>query len=276
MSSLPYSLVFTLWMLVIAAETGLMILLLWRRAWRANPAFTVFVTFCVVRSCLLLCAKFMLKSSTMYGAIWWGAYIPQCVILIALVLEVVQIVFRPYEALPRGTRGNFVLAMLTVILLVAIFTVNFPGKQASEWLTFLRAMDQGVSWTLLGTFAIIAGFASALGIPWSHRVYGIVVGFVFYLLVDVVVVTVTAQTSLPARNIWPADMLAFLVACSEWTYYFARAEVPRRTPTIAEVESIATILSQYVFVIESLEIAKSPEANVRGELLPSMLRSEVK
>ena len=174
----------------------LTLLLLWRRAWRENAAFTSFMAFCVLRSSLLLYANFALKGSSAYFFLRLGAYPVQFVLLIAVVFEVVQIIFRPYEALPRGTLGNFALATLTVAIFSVMFTVRFPGTQQSEWIMLFRAVDQGFSWALWGIFAILTLFSSCLGIPWNHRVYGIVVGFFFYLSVDVAVVTMTAQFGL--------------------------------------------------------------------------------
>ena len=224
---------------------------------------------------LLYCAGPVFNSSRAYFLIWWGAYVPQSVLLIALLLEVVQIIFRPYDALPRGTLGNFAMAVFAVLLLTASFTLRFPGSQGSEWLTFLRAMDQGVSWGLLSVFAIIAAFATMLGIPWNHRVYGIVTGFLFYLSVDVAVVTMTAHTEFPIhRYVGPLEMLAFLGAVSGWTYSFMHSEVPRGVPKLEEVTRIAAILSQYVFVIESLEVKKFPGSASRERPARVLLRSE--
>jgi hypothetical protein len=275
MSPLQHSVIATVWALVVAGETALLVVLLRRKAWQENAAFTLFIAFCVLRSCLLLYANFVLKNWTIFFLIRWGAYVPQSILLIALVLEVVQIVFRPYDALPRGMLGNFVLSVITITLMTAAFTMKFPGGERSEWITFLQAMDQGVSWSLLGVFAMIAGFATLLGIPWNHRVYGIVAGFIFYLSVDSVVVTLVARIGPRFGNyIWPVDMLAFLVACSGWTYSFAHAEVPRRVPKMEELGRVAAILSQYVFVIESLEVKRSPEATVREKPVQVLLRSE--
>jgi hypothetical protein len=258
MSPLQHHVYVSVWALVLLCETSLLLVLFWRRAWRSNAAFVSFIAFCVLRSCVLFYSGFTLKGSTAYSLIRWGAYVPQSVLLIAVVLEVIQIVFRPFEALPRGARSNFVLAIFTFIFLTALFTFELPGGRFSEWITFLRAVDQGVSWSLLGIFAIISVFAKLVGIPWNHRVYGIVLGFLFYLSIDVVVVTMTAQRGFPVQNyISLVNMLAFLITCSEWTYYFAHEEVPRTVPKMDEVIRIAEILSQYVFVIESLEVTGS-------------------
>jgi hypothetical protein len=255
-----------LWVLVMAAEGSLMLLLLWRKAWRENAAFTSFIVFCVLRSALLFYVFLASKGTIAYVLLNSGAYAVQFVILIAVVLEVVQIIFRPYEALPRGTLGNFALATLTVAAFSAMLAVRFPGSHPLEWVMLIRTIDQGLSWALWGVFAIFAIFSTCLGIPWNHRVYGIVVGFFFYLSVDVVVVTLSAQLGLPVSKnyIWPLNMLAFLGACSVWTYSFAHAEVPRSVPTMEEVRRISAVLSQYVVLIESLEVKRQPARQSQG------------
>jgi hypothetical protein len=137
--------------------------------------------------------------------------------------------------------------------------VRFPGTHPSEWMMMLRTVDQGLSWALWGIFAIFAMFSACLGIPWNHRVYGIVVGFFFYLSVDVTVVTMTAQFGLRGNSyIWLLDMLAFLGSCSVWTYSFAHAEVPRSVPTMEQVNRISAVLSRYVVLIDSLEVKRPP------------------
>lgn len=266
MNSPNQSLFVAIWVLVMAAEGSLLLMLLWRRAWRENAAFTSFVAFCVLRSSLLFYAFLAFKGTNAYLFLRWGAYAIQFVLLIAVVLEVVQIIFRPYEALPRGTLGNFVLATLTVAVFSVMFTVRFPGMQHSEWIMLFRAIDQAFSWALWGIFAIFTLFSSCLGIPWNHRVYGIVAGFFFYLSVDVAVVTMTAQFGLSKSSsyIWPLDMLSFVVACSVWTYCFAHAEVPRTVPTMEEVRRISAVLSQYVVLIESLEVKRLPARQSQG------------
>lgn len=265
MSLLNRPLYIAIWALVVSAELFLMLMLVWRRAWRENAAFTSFIAFCVLRSSLLLYVYFASMGKDAYIFLRWGTYGIQFVLLIAVVLEVVQIIFRPYDALPRGTLGNFVLASLTVASLAAMFTWKFPGMQPLEWMLLLRSIDQGMSWALWGIFAMLTAFSLCLGIPWNHRVYGIVLGFFFYLSVDVAVVTMTSQFGLYLNSyIWPLDMLAFMGACSVWTYSFAHAEVPRTVPTMQEVRRLSAVLSQYVVLIESLEVKRQPAKQSAG------------
>jgi hypothetical protein len=85
------------------------------------------------------------------------------------------------------------------------------------------------------------------------------VGFFFYLSVDVAVVTMTSQRGLHFNSyIWPLDMLAFLGACSVWLYSFAHEEVPRSVATMEQVNRISAVLSQYVVLIDTLEVKRRP------------------
>jgi len=260
------------WTLVFLAEGALALLLFWRGGWRSNRAFTAFISFCTLRSCLLYCAR---GSAPLSSAIWWSCYPLQSVLLIALVLEVVQVVFSPFDTLPRGMMRNMILAVASIALLFGTFTILFPGAQPSEWMELLRAMDQGVSCTLWGTFLLIGAFASLLGIPWNHRIFGVVSGFFFYLSVDVVVVTLIAQLGLSAtRLIWPIDSLAFLLACYIWLYFFLRDEVPRTVPTMPQVIRIASVLSQYIRVVEAMDQSRPSSSSAQQEPSKTFVRSE--
>ena len=232
----------TLWIVVMVSQGYVLGLLLGRKACRDYPAFTAFMAFCVVRSTVL----FYLAHNAMwlYRPVKWAAYIPQLVILVALVLEVFHILFHPYKTLPKGTVGHFVQAVVAVAVAAVALVFRYPGAQATAWMTFARAADEVVSWVLCAIFAFIVLFSVYFGIPWRHRVYGIGVGFFFYLSVDIAVTTVVAQYRLPAPSIvWPLDMLAFLGTCLIWIYYFVTGEVQRSAPTTERLKQLCAVLN---------------------------------
>jgi hypothetical protein len=136
-------------------------------------------------------------------------------------------------------------------------------------------MDQGVSCTLWGIFLLIGAFANLLGIPWNHRIFGVVSGFFFYLSVDVVVVTLTAQLGFSAtRIIWPLDSLAFLLACYIWLYFFLREEVARTVPTMPQVIRIASVLNQYIGVVKALDQSRPSSSSAQQEPSKTFVRSK--
>jgi len=273
MKSISYLSAVFLWYLVLATEWSLLALLICRRAWRDYSAFTAFIAFCALRTLGLMVSWITLNDSEMYMALWWGAYPLQTVLLIFLVLEVIQNVFRPFDALPRNVLGNLTLAILAVGLLALAFTVRFPGATRSEWVIILKAVDQGISWTLWGVFVIIAAFTKALGIPWRHRLNGIIVGFALYLSIDVIVVTISTQGGDVMEKLFrPLDMTAFLSACCLWIWSFASVDVPQRVAVSVDVRRIASILCQYVVLVESLEV-KGTSDKLPQEVRPWSLDS---
>jgi hypothetical protein len=238
-----------LWIVIIIAQGYVFALLVSRRAYRVYPAFTGFIAFQVVRSLVL----FYLANycASLYQPVKWATYaVPQLPILIALVWEVFHILFHPYNTLPKQTIGHFVHATVVIAIIATAFAIRFPGAQPTAWMTFARATDQVVTWVLCAVFAFIALFASYFGIPWRHRVYGIGVGFLLYLAVDVVVETAIAQWRLPAYSpISYFGMFAFLGACVIWAYYFATEEAPRSAPTLEELRKLGPLLDEFATAV---------------------------
>jgi hypothetical protein len=248
-----YPQVFTsLWIAVIVAESGLLVLLLARKAYREYPAFSTFVLFCVARSFVLFYVSRDYPSA--YQPVKWMAYIPQFAILIAVVLEVLYRLFHPFEDLPRNTTMHFVQATAAIAIAAVVFALFHPGAQPTAWMTFARATDEVVSWILCSVFVSVALFSTYFGIPWRHRVYGIALGFLLYLAADVAVTTAVTQLRLaPFSPIWLLDMIAFLGACVIWINYFWRAEPPRSVPTSEQIRQIRAILGSFANVIDDAQ-----------------------
>lgn len=230
-----------LWGAVICAQTGLLILLIARKAYKEYPAFVAFVSLCVARSFVLLYVRY--QHPALYGLVKWLAYVPQLAILIAVVLEVFHLLFHPFEALPGKAVAHFIEATGAVGVFAVGFAICHPGAQPSAWMTFATAMDQVVSWVLCAIFILVALFSTYFGIHWRHRVYGIGFGFLLYLSTDVAVTTAVSQFRLsPVNRLWLLDMLAFLLACVIWTYYFWRPEARRSLASVEQIEEIRALL----------------------------------
>jgi hypothetical protein len=246
-------LILTLWILVIVAESGVSILLLRRRAWNEHIAFLAFIVFCTLRSYLLFYQLVVIGHSSGYPALRSLVYLAQGPLLIAVVLEVVRNVFRPFESLPRGVLGSLVLAMCTVAFLAALFAIFEAHGNLRDWLSFFSLLDHGCTIALLGIFGVFTCFASTLGIPWGHRIVGIILGFSFYVCVDVVVESAALSRPMMKSSVWPIEMVAFLVSCMVWFWYFVPIVGATRKPTREDVRAISLVLADYVFSIKLLE-----------------------
>jgi hypothetical protein len=252
------AMLYSLWSMVILAETAVLSLLLARRIYRYFPAFTCFIAFCVLRSVVLVGLNFLDRGT--YSAVYWTAYAPQLVLAIALTLELFNLLFKPFETLPRNTLAHFVEGIVAIAAAGLLFALCWPGAQSSAWMSFLRAMDQCVSLVLFATFALIALFATYFGIPWRHRAFGIVVGFLFHLGVDTAVTVVVAQYGLPSRSaIWPVHMLAFVIACGIWVYYFAIPETPREPLQLEQLQRILAVLERNSRWLKATDLNRTPD-----------------
>jgi hypothetical protein len=267
MSPLLHTITLWLWLSVMTTQAGLLLLLIRLGAWREYPAFVSFIAFSVARSSLLACVYVGGKNWTLFSVITYGAYVPQFIALIALILEVTRIVFQPYDSFPRSAKGTLVLSCFCVAVAAVIFALSWPGAPASEWIRFANGFDQALSMTLCGIFGLFSAFSLYMGIPWEHRVYGISVGFFFYLSVDVFVSLITARLGVSASSyVWPVDMLAFLISLATWIAFFHRVPVPRSSATSEQLNKIWTLLNTYVISIEALERAHQAESSKEPEL----------
>jgi hypothetical protein len=240
------------WFTVIGAEIALSVLLSVRKAYKEYPAFYTFILFSTGRSFLLLST--MMWHSALLQQVRWGIYIPQLAILIAVLLEVLHLLFHPFETLPKNTIVHFVGATSTMILFAIGFAVRNPGAQPTAWATFATSMDQAVSWILCAVFMLVALFATYFGIPWRHRVYGIGLGFLVYLCTDVAVTTAITQLRLPPLSLFRLlDMIAFLASCSIWGYYFLARETARIAPTPEQLEQVRGLVEGFSKLLPTKE-----------------------
>jgi hypothetical protein len=170
-----------------------------------------------------------------------------------LILGVAALIV-PFLAVQPGA-PDFGHAQELSAVVAIVLAILFPGSEPKTWLRVARAMDQATSWVLCAVFGFIAMFSSYFGIPWRHRVFGIGLGFLFYLSVDVAVTTIVAhygQTVFGA--VWWVDMVAFLLACVIWGCYFGTPEAPRRVATMDDFRRIQGALRRAAPVIERSDL----------------------
>ena len=266
MKSLLHNLTMGIWLSVMITQAGLLVLLLRRKAWREYPAFLSFIVFSVVQSSLLASVYACGKNWKLFSAITYGAYIPQFVILVALVLEVTRLLFQPYDSFPRGAKGTLALSCFCVAVGAVMFALSWPSAPTEEWIRFANGFDQALSITLWGIFGLFSVFSLYMGIPWEHRVYGVIVGFFFYLSVDIFVVPITARLGVAMSSyVWPIDMLAFLISLAAWTAFFHRSPVPRSSVTSEQLNNLLALLNTYVISVDALERRHSVHAPKKPE-----------
>jgi hypothetical protein len=209
----------------------LIILLIYRRAWRTFPFFLVYNLECLAGSVLYF---FVLRDwpqqalhTYFYESVLDGA-LQFCVLV-----ELTWAIFRPYrKTLPPATA--FVLGILIAIAGMAIW----PFTQATAF-AHLAHLHQ---WQLLGRllqtdsilrvlfFLALAGCSQLLSIGWKDRELQVATGLGFYSLVSLTATMVHSHQVAGPQYRMVDHFVAATYLCSlvYWIFSFAQHEAERR------------------------------------------------
>ena len=159
--------------------------------------------------------------------------------MIAVLIEVFARVFRPYTTLPKGTLRWFRLTFGALILLTTAAAVLFPGSDPGSIINTVMVMNRSASIIFSGAFGFTALFSSYFGIPWQTRTYGIGVGFLLFMAVDLFTASLGAIYGFGAyTSLNLVVMLGYTLALVTWIIYFAKPDKSSRTPTLEELKRL--------------------------------------
>jgi hypothetical protein len=239
-----------IWAVNATLQWGLLALVFWKRGWRQHPAFSAYVTFSSCKTTGLILV--MTFAERRYFIINWSARLVALPLLIAVLLEVFAAVFRPYSTLPKGTLRWFRIAFVSLVLLTTAAAVCFPGPTPRNLVNTVLLLNRCASIIFCGAFGFTALFSSYFGIPWQQRTYGIGVGFLLFMSVDLFTASLTTiygfKTGMLIGNI---SMLSYTMALITWITYFAKADVPSRTPTLEQMRRLQKALDYSAKKVES-------------------------
>jgi ABC-type transport system involved in multi-copper enzyme maturation permease subunit len=163
--------------------------------------------------------------------------------MIAVFVEVFAAVFRPYSTLPKGTILWFRVAFVSLILLATVAAVFFPGSAPGSVINTIMVLNRSVSIIFCGAFSFTALFSSYFGIPWQHRTYGIGVGFLLFISVDIFIASLSATYGFAiAEALNAVSMLGYSLALITWIIYFAKPDIPFSPPTLEQLQRLRKAL----------------------------------
>jgi hypothetical protein len=242
--------VWSIWTINALLQWGLFILVLRKSNWREHPAFAIYVAFCSSKTSLLMWVR--LFAFPFYVSVNWGARIVTLPLLIAVLVEVFAAVFRPYSTLPNGTLRWFRTVVTALIFITAVAALCFPGHAPGDWKNTVMVLDRSASIIFCGAFGFTALFSSYFGIPWQHRTYGIGVGFLLFMSVDIFKTSLSATYGVGiAAALNAVSMLGYMLALITWIIYFAAPDVPSRIPTLEQLKRLQKALDYTAVKAES-------------------------
>lgn len=239
-----------IWTINALLQWGLLVLLLSNNRWRQHPAFAIYIAFISCKTSLLLWV--VQFGRPLYFSINWGSRLVIFPLMVAVLIEVFAKVFRPYSTLPKGTLRWFRISFASLILLTAAIAFYFPGHAPGNTTNTIMLLNRSASIIFCGAFAFTALFSSYFGIPWQTRTYGVGVGFLLFMSVDLITSglgTIYGYETLRALNI--VAILAYSLALITWLIYFAKPDVPSRTPTLEQMKRLQKALDYTEEKVES-------------------------
>jgi hypothetical protein len=231
-------------------QWGLLTLILWKNAWRQHAAFTTYIAFCSCKTTALIWIALFIPAK--YFTINWTARIVTLPLLIAVLVQIFSAVFKPYSTLPKGTLLSFRLAFASVLAISVAAAVYYPGKAPGNLANTVLMLNRSASIIFSGAFAVTALFSSYFGIPWPRRTYGIGVGFLLFMSVDLFVSSVSLMYGYAMGvTLTKISMLSYSLALITWLIYFSKPDVPSPTLTLEQVKRLQNALNSKTSESES-------------------------
>jgi hypothetical protein len=213
----------------ILGEAILVVLLIYRRAWRSLPFFFIYTLDCLAGSILYF---FVLRDWPQQALhTYFYESVLDGVLQFCVLVELTWSIFRPYrKTLPPATA--FLLGVLIAIAGMAIwpFAENSAFAHLShEWQLMGRLLQTDSILRVL-FFLALAGCSQLLSIGWKDRELQVATGLGFYSLVSLTVTMVHShQVAGPQyRTVDYFVLVANLCSVFYWIYSFAQKQAERR------------------------------------------------
>ena len=252
---LRVTLSWTIWIFNALLQWGLLALVLRGNRWRQHPAFAVYIAFCACKTSALMWINMYRPS--LYFSTNWGIRLVGLPLMVAVLVEVFAVVFRPYSTLPKGTLRWFRIAFGALVLLIAAAAICFPGATPGNTINTVFLLNRSASILFCGGFAFTALASSYFGIPWQTRTYGIGTGFLLFMSVDLVASNLQSVYGITiVKILGDVSMLGYTLALITWITYFSKSDNPSRPPTLDQMRRLKGALDYPAKKVESFRSNK--------------------
>jgi hypothetical protein len=245
----------------ICAEAAVLLLLLYRRAYRTLPVFCLYVAWSLLSDTVQPAAEARYPAAGM--SIFLVSLAIDSLFQFGVLLELSRSVLRPLaKFLPRST--SFAVGALIVLVCAAVW----PFSQSPLVNSFTREhrilvhLDQSFSILRILFFLALAGFSQLLSIGWRDRELQLATGLGFYSMASVAVSILHTRETL-YRWYHPMDQfvaVSYLCSLIYWVYCFSRQEAARREFT----PQMQNFLLALAGTARSTRMALTDSANDKG------------
>ena len=215
-----------LWYGGILLQAAIAVAMIYRRVWRRFPTFFTYTVFLVVRSLLLLVLRRV--SLDAYFYVYWGGELLSWALGLAVIQEVMQQLFAPYQAITRLATVLFRWGAGLLVALAVVVALASSGPDHDRVFAGILLFERSVRVVQVGLLSLLFVLAGFLHLRWPHRVFGIALGLALFTSVELAAVSLRSHTGMALQQTFTVlKPLSFVLAQAVWMAYFA---LPERLP----------------------------------------------
>ncbi len=224
---------YTLWLLGPLLQTMLIALMVRRKLRQEFPLFFFYTVFQVLSFAVKFGAYH--RSQLDYFFAYWVTSALSLVFGFAVIYEIFQHVFRPYDALRQLAKVLFRWVLIVLALIAVVMAMSSPhSATANVIMQAILTMERSMRVTQCGMVLFLLLFSEYVGLSARHHIAGVAAGFGFFGAVDLLVITMLTLGIPNSTTVTFIRSGAYSLTILLWMWYMARPE-PARRPARYEV-----------------------------------------
>jgi hypothetical protein len=215
-----YSLSPGLWFTAQFLQAGILVALFARGWLRRYPAFTAYIILEMVSDPFLAFANTRWPYVYYFG--YWATVVASTALLVAVLYEVVQHLWRPFDGWRKlsATLVWLVLALFLAQSVIFLSTSVAHSYRMDSITSLVLLADRDVRIVTCGLAVFILLFRKRLGMSWREFGVGIIAGFVLFSTVNLMVATAMSHHAVFHRSTLSAiNSGAYLLTALIWLGY---------------------------------------------------------
>lgn len=242
-----------LWAAGLVMNAALLFVLLWKRRYRAVPAFTIWIGWAVLTTVSLYLGHRHGQRSV-YAELYWTAAFVDLLMQLAVVAELAVLVFRKEGRWVPASRARLLAGSLCATLFAAVlaFSVTPAASSAKDALYSRASLFETVLFT--GIFMAVLGASQQLRVGWGDIVVREGAGFLLLNVVAFVTDTLHVYWR-TAEHFGDLEHLRMVVYLATLAYWIGAFWLSGNAPLVAD-EKTKKQLSEYRDRLESSRIRR--------------------
>jgi len=240
-----------LWILGVAGQLLLFIVLVNRRLYQVFPVFTAYILYSSV-SDVVVATLFTHASQQIYLVAYFVNLVPEFLLQFGILVEIAWNVLSPVKrSLPKASLYLLAALLLIGMLVTLIFAMHSNPSHYQGWWKAFFETNFTFAILRLVIFLVIAFFSQMLGIGWNNHVMQIATGFASYSIVTFLVELLHRLVGF--KEIYQYHLheqfriVGWCMALGYWGYVLAKKEAERKefSPGMADfLISMSQVLGQ--------------------------------